>query len=172
MLVVLSLFSSICPHPIHSYSCPPVPTSYSSMPHDGLPAYGTTAFGLVQDHRGSLPIRCQLRNHHKLFQPTSVERPPYLDGDLYEGIDKKRRARPRIIWKPIERKRAKRVGHRPLQLDSNSLSLSAGERFFFANLVRPIGSSTAETSTDPSSISVTIHRPPSIETKKQCDCVV
>ena len=46
------------------------------MPHDGIPAYGTTASGLVQRHGESSPMRCQLRNHHTLFQPTSVERPP------------------------------------------------------------------------------------------------
>ena len=64
------------------------------------------------------------------------------------------------------------MGYRPLQLDFNSLCPSQPENvFFFANPVRTIGSWTAGNSTYLSSISVTVHRPPSIE-MKQCDCVV
>ena len=66
------------------------------------------------------------------LQPLDLSNVTECRCDLSEGIDKRRQARPRIMWKPIEREKGEASGA-PVAATrlKLSLSLSAGERFFF-----------------------------------------
>ena len=88
---------------------------------------------------------------------------------------KRRQVRPRIWWKSIEWEKGGASGIPDIFHRSKStltLFVPLSRRSLFSNLVRTIGSWVAGTSTHQSSISVTIHPPTDIETKKLCIRVV
>ena len=110
-------------------------------------------------------LRCRLRNLSYTLS-TKVGGETSIGRRQLEGIVQRRQARPRVLWKLINREEGRSKWGtryvRPLQFDSHSLVLLS--RFF--QIWSTVGSWTVGSSTHPSSISVMIHPLPHIKTKK------